>query len=196
MNRAEITELHFITPIVNVPSILEHGILSHNLVPKLAHHSVAMPEIQEKRKNKQIPGARPLHDYANLYFDAHNPMLSKCRARNDEICVLRVNPAVLDLPSVIIADRNAASGWVRFFSVVTGIEAINRDRVFARYWTHPDDPFDEMRHKSEKCAEVLVPDRVEHNFLKGAYVANPVALSKIQQLSLGLFISIKSDMFF
>lgn len=28
VNRTDITELHFIAPIVNVPSILEHGILS------------------------------------------------------------------------------------------------------------------------------------------------------------------------
>ncbi len=24
--------------------------------------------------------ARPLHEYVNLYFDAHNPMPGKCRA--------------------------------------------------------------------------------------------------------------------
>ncbi len=80
MNRDEITKLYFIAPIANVPSILQHGILSNKLSGQIDHHSVAMPEIQERRKNKQIPGARPLHDYANLYFDAHNPMLSKRRA--------------------------------------------------------------------------------------------------------------------
>src|SRR5437660_12681898 len=108
MNRGEVIELHYITAIANVPSILRHGILSHNLAEQRAHDSVAMPEIQERRSNKQIPGARPLHDYANLYFDAHNPMLSKCRARNAEICVLRINATVLDQAGVIVADRNAA----------------------------------------------------------------------------------------
>jgi hypothetical protein len=91
MNRDDITELHFIAPITNVPSIMQHGILSHKLSGQIHHHSVAMPEIQERRKNKQIPGARTLHDYANLYFDAHNPMLSKLRARNDDICILRID---------------------------------------------------------------------------------------------------------
>ena len=55
MNRDEITELHFIAPIGNVPSIIQHGILSHRLAGRIDHHSVAMPEIQERRKNKQIP---------------------------------------------------------------------------------------------------------------------------------------------
>src|SRR5215510_9598227 len=96
MNRADVTELHYITAIANLPSIMAHGILSHTLADRLAHDSVAMPEIQERRKNTQIPGARSLHEYANLYFDAHNPMLSKCRGRNGEICVLQVNAAVLD----------------------------------------------------------------------------------------------------
>ncbi len=79
MNRADVTELYYITAIANVPSILKHGILSHKLAERLPHDSVAMPEIQERRSNKQIPGAGQLHDYANLYFDAHNPMLSKRR---------------------------------------------------------------------------------------------------------------------
>jgi len=81
MNRAGVQELHYITAIANVPSILQHGILSHTLAAQLVHDSVAMPEIQERRKNRQIPGARTLHEYANLYFDAHNAMLSKCRKR-------------------------------------------------------------------------------------------------------------------
>src|SRR5713101_3393069 len=97
MDRGDITELHYITAIANVPSILQHGILSHTLAEQLAHDSVAMAEIQERRRNKQIPGARLLHEYANLYFDVHNPMLSRCRARNSEICVLRVDPVVLDI---------------------------------------------------------------------------------------------------
>jgi hypothetical protein len=109
-----------------------------------------MPEIQERRTDKRIPGAGILHDYANLYFDAHNPMLSRLRTENDDICVLRIDPKVLDLPGVIIADRNAASDWVRFFRVGEGLKALNRDRVFAKYWTHPENVFEEMSHKSEK----------------------------------------------
>lgn len=67
-----------------------------------------MGEVQARRENKQIPGAGKLHDYANLYFDAHNPMLSKLRARNDDLCVLRVDAKVLELPEVVVTDRNTA----------------------------------------------------------------------------------------
>ena len=196
MNRTDISELHFIAPIANVPSILEHGILSHRQADRFMHKSVAMAELQERRKNKQIPGARPLHEYTNLYFDAHNPMLSKRRAQNDSICVLRIAPAILDLPDVIVADRNAASNWVKFSAVDEGLRQINRDRVFAHYWIHPNDPYEEMSHKSEKCAEVLVPDRVEAHFIIGAYVANDTAFAAFNALNFALPVSINSVIFF
>jgi hypothetical protein len=196
MNREDIAELYFIAPIANVPSIMRHGILCHKLAGRIDHHSVAMQEIQERREDKQIPGARKLHEYANLYFDAHNPMLSKCRAKNDEICILRVDESVMDLPGVIMADQNAASKWVRFSPVADGIERIDGDRLFARYWTHPPDYFDEISHKSEKCAEVLVPDQVEVRFIIGAYVANEIALLRFQELNTALPVSIRSDIFF
>ena len=196
MNRSDVTELHFITSVANVPSIMKHGILSNKLSQRLPHDSVAEPGVQERRKNKLIPGARPLHDYANLYFDAHNPMLSKRRDQNDRICVLRVATDVLDLPDVIISDCNAASSWVSFLPVVDGLKAIKRDRVFAQYWKHPEELFDEWSHKAEKCAEVLVPDRVEARFITGAYVANASTLERFQRLGTALSVCVKSDIFF
>ena len=136
-----------------------------------------------------------LHDYANLYFDAHNPMLSKCRKRNDEICVLRLSPKVLDLPGVIVTDRNAATDLVRFRPMAEGLAHLDAARLFARYWTHPDDLYDQARHKAEKCAEVLVPDRIDPAVIIGAYVANQIALASFQALNTGLPVEIRG-MFF
>ena len=196
MDRVDVNELYYITPIANVPSILQQGILSNRLASRSAHRSVAMPEIQALRTNKRIPGAGHLHDYANLYFDAHNPMLSKVRQHNDTICVLRVNAGILDLPGVIIADHNASSDYVRFYPVTLGLAAIDKEVLFARYWTHPDDQYAEMRHKSIKCAEVLIPETVEPRWILGAYVANQSALTAFRELGTVLTVSIPSDIFF
>lgn len=196
MNRSDVTELHYITAIANVTSILQHGILSHTLAAELTHDSVAMPEIQAIRQNKQIPGARRLHEYANLYFDAHNAMLSRVRGHNSTICVLCIKPEILDLPGVIVTDRNAASSWVSFLPAEDGLKAINRERLFARSWKHPEDMYDEMNHKSEKCSEVLVPDRVDIPFVVSAYVANKNALRAFQSLGTRLPVRLRSDMFF
>lgn len=76
MTRADVTELHYITAIANVPSILENGILSHALAQAIPYESIAERGVQDRREAKAVPGGRTLHEYANLYFDAHNPMLS------------------------------------------------------------------------------------------------------------------------
>jgi hypothetical protein len=196
LNRQDIPELHFITAIDNVPSILEHGILSNRRAARLAHRSVAMEEVQDRRRDKRIPGAGLLHDFANLYFDAHNPMLSRRRDINDSICVLRVDASVLDLPGVIVADRNAASDYVRFYAASAGIRALDKDLLFAQFWTNAEDPYEAMRHKSIKCAEVLVPDSISPDLLIGAYVANQRALGAFEALGTRLPVVINGAMFF
>jgi len=197
MDRKDVKELHFITPIENVPSIMKYGILSYKLSKKLPHNSVAMGEIQELRRNKKIPGTKKyIHDYANLYFHAHNATLSKLRSKNNEICIFCISPEVLNFHDVIISDRNAASGWARFCTVREGLAAIDKDLLFAEYWTHPDNKYEEMSHKSIKCAEILVPDRVESKYVIGAFVANQTALNAFEELKCGLTVSIRNDIFF
>ncbi len=75
MRKEELDELHYITLIDNVASILTKGILSHRLAEKVPHGSVAMQEVQDRRRNKKVPGGRMLHEYVNTYFSARNPML-------------------------------------------------------------------------------------------------------------------------
>jgi len=170
---------------------------SYELSKQLPHKSVAMQEIQDRRKDKQIPGTKnQLHDYANLYFDAHNATLSRLRSRNDEICILQVSPEILDLRGVIISDRNAASDWARFYTVKEGLAAINKDLVYAVSWKHPDNQYEEMKHKSIKGAEALVPDKVEPKYILGAYVATPAALASFKELKIKLTIEMKSGIFF
>jgi hypothetical protein len=196
LERADVRELYYITPIANVPSIMQYGILSHELSKKLPHKSVAMQEIQYKRKNKKIPGARKLHQYANLYFDAHNPMLCKRQDQNNRICILCVNSLVLDLPDVVISDRNAASDWAKFSTVSDGLAALDKNKIYARYWTNVNNQYDAWECKSIKCAEVLIPDRVEPKYIIGVYVANQTALKAFKKLKIQLTVCIKSDIFF
>jgi hypothetical protein len=137
-----------------------------------------------------------LHDYANLYFDAHNPMLSRRRDMNDSICVLRIDASMLNQPGVIVADRNAASDYVRFYAASAGIQALDKDLIFAQFWTNADDPYEAMRHKSIKCAEVLVPDFVSPDLIIGAYVASQRALGAFGALDTRLPVVINGAMFF
>lgn len=94
MQRHEIRELHYITSVRNLRSIARHGIRCHNRMTSTEHVSVANPGVQEIRAKKTIVGGGRLHDYANLYFDARNPMMYRLRrieGRGDLI-VVRVSP--------------------------------------------------------------------------------------------------------
>ena len=195
MNRCGVAELHFITYIENVPSILKRGILSHNISRNINFHDISESGVQERRAKKKIPGTnKSLHDYANLYFDAHNPMLSKRRSENDKICVLRINNMVLDIDGVIITDQNAAREcW--FKTVVEGLQLLNKEEIYTTFWTDNNDPIKEYKQKGIKCAEVLVPDRVHSDYIIGAYVANSVAFDNLCNLS-DINVIIKSELFF
>lgn len=196
MNRENLEELHYITPIANLPSILEHGILSHRRVARLQHESVAKQEVQNLRAKVRVPGGRALHDYVNLYVCARNPMLFKCRDMHRSLCVLRVGTTVLDLPNVVITDQNAASDYRRFSPAPGGLSIIDEAKVFAGYWTHPQDPIAELRHKSVKCAEVLVPDLVDAGYIFGAYVSNAGSSASLTEQAPGLQVAINAHLFF
>lgn len=195
MRRDELEELHYITPIVNLPSILARGILSHHRAANISHQSVAKQDIQDRRQ-KRIPNGLLLHDYVNLYICARNPMMSLRRELHEELCVLRVSTAVLDLPNVVIASQNASSNYVRFGPSPDYLKMIDRSRVFARSWIHPDDQIDEWRHKSEMCAEILVPNRVDTAHIIGAYVSCNRAAMSLAALAPGFRATINADMFF
>ena len=141
MNRNELEELHYITAIRNVPSIMSEGILSHKRAKKINHNSVAMEEIQDRREKKVVPGGRSLHEYVNLYFHARNPMLYVRQSQHIDLCILCVSTQILDLPGVVIADRNASSDYARFAPAPKGLSIVDKESTFAEYWTHQD-PFE------------------------------------------------------
>lgn len=199
MKLEDLDELHYITPFANVPSICETGILCHQRAEKVRHRSVAMEEIQERRKKVVVPGGRPLHQYVNLYFHARNPMMFKRKDFHEELCIVKVRKDVLTLPQVVITDGNASSDYVRFYPAPEGLGVIDRDRVYARYWNH-DDPIEKFRHASIKCSEVLVPDKVPKDFIIGAYVSCEDSKTKLydimKKIKSDFSIGVSSDLFF
>src|SRR5690348_11779452 len=75
MLRRRVKELHYITHVDNLASICARGVLSHQRARRVRHRSVASEEIQNRRARKRLPNGARLHSYANLYFDARNPMM-------------------------------------------------------------------------------------------------------------------------
>jgi hypothetical protein len=199
--REHLLELHCIQPIENVGSILNLGILSHERAARVKHASVAMEEIQDRRSRVVIPGAgRKLHSYANLYVNGRNKMMFKLLhgPGHEQLCVLRISTDVLDLDGVVVADRNASSDVVRFAPSPAGLTNITKELVFARYWTHPDDPIAEQNHGAIVCAEILVPDRVDPRYVTGAYASCQASAEKLRALvdKDGFTVTVNRSVFF
>jgi hypothetical protein len=194
---ARITEFQCIMPLENIPSVLKLGILSNERSAKIEHRSVAMEDVQEKREQKHVPGGLKLHQYANLYFHARNPMLYKRKGEINNLCVLRISTEILQLPGVVFADCNASSPYVRFLAP-SQWALLDYEAIYAMDWNrqHANDPYAYRVHKARKCAEVLVPHVVETKFFIGAYVVDEAAKSKLQALGFDLAVTIDSEMFF
>ncbi|MBB5705398.1 DUF4433 domain-containing protein [Sphingopyxis panaciterrulae] len=190
-----VAELHFIMPIANLASVLAHGILSYEQASRLRHASVAMQPVQDHRDQRRVPRGLRLHQYANLYFHARNPMLYKRLNEAGSLCVLRVSLAVLAIEGTVITDSNAASDYARFLHP-SQWALIDFDDVLAENWTHPDDPRRYFQHKSRKCAEVLVPHHIPRELLAGAYVIDRTAGTRLADHAPHLPVTIDPFLFF
>ena len=175
MERGELRELHYIAPIVNLASIARYGILSHARAARVVpdHESVADETVQGRRAGKRLPSGRALHEYANLYLNARNPMLyRRCHeGRTRDLCVLRIDVRVLDRPGAYVADRNAASDSAGIRQAPDGLAEIERSEAFAYDWRR-DDALAQQDARAKTMAEALIPDRVPPDRVAGAYVVD------------------------
>lgn len=189
------TALYSIMPIENIPSVMEHGILSHELAKKYNHKSIALETVQERREKKVTSTGIPLHSYANVYFDAHNPMLSRLRDKNNEICILAIKPEILNIDGAIVTDCNAAAGITQFIEPKNMEEVLDFEKIYMRYWNDSDE-WVKARNRLIKCAEVLVPDLIPPEYIIGAVVANSYAADALKSKGFNLRVLIEEDRFF
>jgi len=199
----EVRDLCYITPISNISSILQRGILSHSAVRQLQHESVANANVQQRRalRTVSLPNgtSRSLHSYVNLYFCARNPMMYCLQSRHCELCVITVSPDSLHANGVVIADGNAAARLTRFYASPGGLAGIDAELVYARSWDHAD-PVEKDRRKKIKCAEVLVPDRVVVGLFTGIVVSRDESSEVVSRLlseaGVNLPVEVSPDVFF
>ena len=95
----------------------------------------------------------------------------------------------------MIADGNAASGPTAFWRSPSGLSKVDKGTVFAEWWNDPD-PFVLWESRRVKCAEVLVPDRLDARFITGAYASCAAAESALTTVARGIAITVDPHMFF
>ncbi|CAN5489666.1 hypothetical protein BH24ACT7_BH24ACT7_19680 [soil metagenome] len=194
VRRDEVGELHYMTHVDNLTSILRQGLLSHAACAQVPHRSVASPEVQARRARRSIPGGLQLHEYVNLYFNARNAMLFRVlraakRVPAAEMTILRVAPVVLDLAGVVVTDINAAADIApRWRPVTEGLAALDPVVIYAEFWS------DQTRQRM--MAEALIPHRVDPSDIVGAYTVSEAAAANLSDLAPTLAVEVKPYMFF
>lgn len=197
MRRDQLKELQYIAHVDNVESICELGILSHRGARRRDHADISMAEVQDLRKGKRVPGGLLLHDYANLYVTARNSMLYKriYDGLLEELCVMSVSTDVLGLDGVVVTDRNAAKFACSFKPVGEGIEAIDLELLTRPFWTDGD-ALEQDRCRDAKFTEVLVPQEVSPDYLRGIRVGTSAARRAVAGLDLPLPVARDPHLFF
>ena len=180
--KPEIKGLYYITHIENLPSILSDGVFSHQLVEDrdVNYRPIYDASIVGNRKLKVTPDGRSLWNFANIYFQARNPMLYRVAHEKDlnEIAVLGIRPQVLEMHDIYITDGNAANAETSFFMHTEGISAISQiwDTINAEWWNSVDGS------KRKIMAECLVPTLIPPELVHSIYVADHNTAEQVRTL--------------
>ena len=181
-----ILQLYYITHVENVPSILKHGILSHQEVEKrgLTYTPIYDKSIVNSRQRKLTPDNKSLWEYANLYFKARNAMLYRVALEKpiDQIAIIAVDyNSVVHQPGVFISTGNAASNESEFIPTTPRKkigEAFEKFKgaLGLDYWSEFDGT------KRMMMAECLVPDRVPPERITTVYTPGRLTANKVSNV--------------
>ncbi len=184
MASSEIKNLYYIAHVDNIASIIEKGILSRQKVEeeKVGYLDISAKDIVDKRKNKETPTGEILNlwEYANLYYNARNPMMyaiSDAGSKISDFAVVSVDKTVLYDHGVIITDGNAVAKQTNFYNLPDGLKVLKRQwKVINNEWWNSHDG-----SKRKIMAECLVPNRVDREHIDSIYVANAHIKNKIEK---------------
>jgi O-acetyl-ADP-ribose deacetylase (regulator of RNase III) len=176
-----IRELFYITHVKNLKSILERGILCHKLIEEsgIPYERIYNKEVVSRRESITVPDGRNLWSFANLFFQARNPMLYTL-IRNmplNEIAVIGVDKSILDRADIFLSTGNAAHSQSKIVSAserkkVLPLIIHNVNKV---YWNEVDGS------KRTIMAECLVPDFIPPYLIRSIYFGDYVAKYKAQE---------------
>lgn len=196
----KIKYLYNITSIKNIENILELGILSKNTIynRNIQFDDVSNASVQNIRNHINVSHNIHLHDYANLYFNPRNAMLFNITHQlpKKELCILAIDKCVLDIPTTIVTNQNAAVHiGTRFMTPQEAVQTLNFNIIMGKSWDS-DNPVTKDHLKKQMMAEVLVLNSIPPHYIKGIIVPNESIKNKLITNGINLSIIIKPDYFF
>ncbi len=175
-------ELFYITHVKNLASILEKGILSHSKIVEedLSFERIYNKEVVSRREGIKVPDGRSLWDFANLYFQARNPMLFTVVRNNplNQIAIVGVDRSVLDRDDVYLSTGNAAHSQSEILPSSEKKHVIPDilNQINRVYWNEVDGS------KRTIMAECLVPQVVRPEYIRSIYFADYNSKEKAEEI--------------
>jgi len=172
--------LYYLTPIKNLYSVLELGILSRSEVEKLLieNDDFSISNIQAMRANKTVELSdktkRKLHELVPLFFNKNNATI-KTRAKrleDNKLCILEIDyQVILDEEidtelAISIGNASTSENFVRNLSHFENEIKIDIKNIIE------DDIDDYRRYKNERMSELLIYPKIRKEFIKKIFVSN------------------------
>jgi hypothetical protein len=157
INTYGIKYFYHITHVAHIPSIIEHGLLSHNEAHSKGYvqSDISNRTVNALRnKNENIYGLN-LHDYVPLYIKVKNPMMFVRNTIDENLVVLTIKPEILNIKGSLFTNGNAASNRTQYFRNIEKIAQLDWGCLNNNYWNDYEDG------KRKKCSEVLVPNQIK-----------------------------------
>lgn len=181
----------------NIKSILELGILSHNIAHSkgVVNVDISMQQVNERRNRIEPTLGGNIHDFAPLYINPKNPMLYYLcvNGQRENLILLKVTPQILLADNVAFSDGNAAVRTTNFYTNIDDFNKLNWTIIKDNYWTnHPDG-------KRIKCSEVLVQGKIPIYYVTNIFTYCEATLDKVLLLfpnHLGIETNINKQLFF
>jgi len=192
-----VRELYYITHIDNVPSILRNGIFSHeNIEAKgIKYTPIYDEEIVSRRKEIRAPNGKSLWSFANLYFNARNPMLYRviCEKPPNDVAVIGIAPKILNRLDIYVTTGNAVHSQSKILQGSQKVISEVLKDTSVDWWNEADGT------KRKIMAECLIPDVVPPDYITSIYVSSYEARNRAERSlsgSHGLSIIYEPRMFF
>ena len=194
LDRYNIQAFYHMSHQINLASILEKGLLSHNRVHSysLNYNDISDQDVNDRRSSCEPIHGLPIHDYVPLYFNPKNPMLFKRRNIQGQIIILEFTRDIIGADKVIFTDGNAASKPTRFFNSWDKLSELNWACLKNEYWSEFGDG------KRTRCAEVLVYGRIPAKYIKKIYCNNIAILETVKRIceAHNIEVTVSTDFYF
>lgn len=184
----DINYVYHITSASNLPMILKYGLLPHG--NRYVSTGIDNKDVNNRRSRKEPIYNKVIHDYVPFYFNPKNPMLFVNKYRQNDIVILAFSNKILLKEGMVFTSGNAAKENASFFNSLDDLREINWDCINAEYWNSFENG------KSERMAEVLVPDKVKIDDLCHIICFDESKRAYVNRIAPGFKVIVDRNMYF